>query len=170
MLLDQELAFTSIETERESKRPAGKGSIHISFKLGFQVKSAALQGCLLLPLADAISLAGNLLEIPESGIRSKRNLDTLDTGLKDAMVEIGNMVGGSAGTALRSLDIDTVKVKFAGCQGIRAGVRPAMIYGEGTPLIVGRARATLSPFPEFNVILILPDLDPLLAASESQAD
>ncbi len=62
------------------------------------------------------------------------------------------------GTALRSLAIDTVTLKFAGCQGVKADVRPAMNYGEGTALIVGEACATLSPFPEFKVIIILPDL------------
>ncbi|MFT5051412.1 MAG: hypothetical protein ACI8QZ_002828 [Chlamydiales bacterium] len=171
-LIDRELAFASVEGERVTERPAGKGSIHISFRLGFKTDLALQHGYLLIPLADAISLAGCLLEIPEAGITSKRSLSTLDNGLKDAMVEIGNMIGGSASNALRALEVEGVKVRFTGCQGVRAGIRPALIYRDETPLIVGSAKGSLPPFPAFKTVIALPDLGsylPLLDLDRSDS-
>lgn len=156
MLVDHELGFDSVHVEVANERPAGRGSIHISFKLRFTVGSSVGHGCLLVPLPDAVSLAAYLLEIPEEGISQRRSRSSLDEGMKDAMVEIGNMVGGSTGTALRALGMDDVKERFIGCQGVREGVRPALQYEEGSPLLVGRARGTLTPFPTFDVILFLP--------------
>ena len=49
-----------------------------------------------------------------------------------------------------------LSVRTAGCQGVRAGVRPALAYAEGDELIVGRAKVRIHSFPWFEAILILP--------------
>ena len=43
-----------------------------------------------------------------------------------------------------------------GCQGVRADVRPAFPYEEGSELIVARVGACFDPFPPFELILMLP--------------
>jgi len=163
LVTDQDIAFEVVEIERMDKRPAGEGSIHVSFRLDFWREGSAQQGCLLLPLPEAISIAGLLLEIPVAGIESRREDDTLDPNLKDAMVEVGNMVGGSVGSAIRSLSIEDTEARFAGCQGVRAGVRPVLAYEENTPLTVCRASVRVAGFPESIALLMLP----ILASSES---
>ena len=137
------------------------GLIHISFKLHVETGQGRLHGCLLVPLPDAISLACYVLEIPDGAIESRRRLDELDESMKDAMLEIGNFVGGSVEAALRSLGMSGIKVHSEGCQGVRANVRPALVYEEGTPLVVGRATIQLDGLPESEAILILPDLSGL---------
>ena len=60
MILDRELALSGCTAERRTERPVGADQIHISFRLGF-VGATNGQGCLLLPLPEAISLAGYLM-------------------------------------------------------------------------------------------------------------
>jgi len=158
-LVGHGVTFASVEGVRQSERPAGTGSIHISFRLAFDGDAGTQYGFLLIPLADAISLAGFMLEIPEAEILSMRSLTTLKNGLKDAIVEIGKMIGDSASNALQTLEVEGVKVRFTGCQGVRDGIRPALIYTEETPLIVGSATASLQPFPDFKTTLVLPDVE-----------
>jgi len=47
--------------------------------------------------------------------------------------------------------------RSAGCQGVRANVRPAFDYQEGDRLLVARVRARLAQFEPCEVILVLPD-------------
>lgn len=169
MLVDRKLGFDSVQAETASSRPSGRGAIHISFKLRFSIGSELGHGCLLVPLPDAITLAAYLLEFPDEMVHQLRTRDTLDEGTKDAMVEIGNMVGGSTGSALRALGLDEVKERFVGCQGVREGVRPALEYVEGSPLLVGRAQGSLGPYPDFEAILILPRMEGLTLPDEQAA-
>ena len=53
------------------------------------------------------------------------------------------------------------KIRSEGCQGVRANVRPALVYEEGTPLVAGKARATIEGHPAFEVTLVLPVLEEL---------
>lgn len=159
LMLGHELLLESARVERALTRPAGAGSIHISFKLGFHSASGVeLSGCLLVPLADAVTMAGLLLMMPEDVIAARREEPTLDTPLKDAMLEIGSMLGGATGTALAELGLARWSVHSAGCQGVRAGVRPALPYVEGSELVVGRLAARFEPHPACELILILPVL------------
>jgi hypothetical protein len=41
---------------------------------------------------------------------------------------------------------------------VRPDVRPALIYNEGDRLLVGRARGRIHEYPEFDMILMLPEL------------
>ena len=51
-----------------------------------------------------------------------------------------------------------VLVAAAGLPSTHGGI---VVYEEGDQLIVGRATARLHDFPEFEIILVLPDLDRL---------
>jgi len=157
-LLDTRCELTLGEVERHGSRPAGEGSVHISFKLGFKTDIAVLHGCLLIPFADAVSLAGLMMEVPRDELEALRDSETLDSIQKDAMLEIGNMIATSADEALAPLGFDGVSVRSEGCQGVRAGVRPALVYEEGSPLVVGHVELQLGDFPPSKALLILPEL------------
>lgn len=169
MIADRELKVQKSEVQRTAARVAGAKCVHISFKLGFQHAGQITHGSLLVPLPDAIALASYLMMMPDDGVKSKRNLTTLDSGTKDAILEIGNFIGGAADAALRSIGIDDIRVRSESCQGVKANVRPAFAYTEGTPLIVGRAKAQLHTWPAFEMILMLPVLEPAPASAPAAA-
>jgi len=169
MIADRELKIQKAEVQRASARTSGAKQVHISFKLGFQHAGQILHGSLLIPLPDAIALASYLMMMPDDGVKAKRNLATLDGGMKDAMLEIGNFIGGAADAALRSIGLSEIRVRSESCQGVKANVRPAFAYTDGTPLVIGRAKAQLHSWPAFEVILMLPVLEPVAAASAASA-
>jgi hypothetical protein len=156
MIADRELTVDSIETVLMDTRPEGRGKIHISFRLGFQAGTGIEHGCLLVPLPDAISLACCLMMVPGDVVKSNRSQKTLDSTTKDAMLEVGNFICGATDSALRALGIDDTKVSFEGCQGVKSNVRPALIYREGDPLVVGRANVAMAEFPEDTMVLVVP--------------
>lgn len=156
-MLGQELRFESPRVERAATRPAGAGSVHISFKLGFhRAGGAQLFGCLLVPLADAIALACHLLMIPEERIAARREESVLEPALKDALLEIGTTLAAAVHTALAGLGLAGWSARSEGCQGVRADVRPAFPYVEGSELVVGRVALCIAPFPASELVLVLP--------------
>ncbi len=161
MIADRELKIQKAQVQRSNVRVAGAKLVHISFKLGFQHAGQISHGSLLVPLPDAIALAAYLMMMPDDGVKSKRNLTVLDSVTKDALLEIGNFIGGAADAALRSLGLEDVRVRSESCQGVKADVRPAFVHSEGTALLVGRAQAQLGSWPAFEMILLLPLLAPL---------
>ncbi len=157
MLADREIGVKELVVEQHTTRPAGEGRIHLSFRIGAEVGEDLHHGTLLVPLPDAITLASFLMMLPDETVRERRNLTKLDDSLKDAMLEIGNFVGGAVDAALRALELPVTRVRFEGCQGVRAGVRPALVYTEGAPLIVGRAKVTIGAYDPTELVLMLPD-------------
>lgn len=158
MITDRDLRVEVQEVEKLTERPAGKGKIHISFRLGIEQADGLKHGCLLLPLPDAISLACYLMMVPDDSVKGKRSLKDIDETIKDAMLEVGNFIGGAADAALRESLGGIAKVRSEGCQGVRANVRPALLYNEGDPLVVGRAKGMVHDYPEFDLVLMLPPL------------
>lgn len=160
MMLGRELGFDGVAVTREGTRPAGARCIHISFKLRVQHEDGRKgHGALLLPLPEAITWAGLLLMIPEESVNARREETTLDGALKDAMLEIGNMIGGACNNAIAELGLVGWTLRSEGCQGVRADVRPAFPYAEGSPLVVARMRSRLEDMPPADLVLMLPPLD-----------
>lgn len=155
-ILDREILLEEITTERVERRVAGEREVHISFKLGVQQGDEWHHGALLVPLPDAISMACFLMMASDDVVELNRELDAPDEAMKDAMIEVGNFVGGAADAIMRAWFPEGRPVRSEGCQGVRAGIRPAFPYVEGTELVVGRARASLHTFPAFEMILMLP--------------
>jgi len=141
-------------------RPAGEGSIHVSFRYGFERGEERLHGCVLLPLAEAISLANYLRMASDKEVRQRRTATQLDRTTKEAMLEIANFTGGALSSVVGQRAELGWEVRTEGCQGVRPGVRPALDYEEGTELVVVRARARLHEWPEFELLAILPPLVP----------
>jgi hypothetical protein len=155
-----ERAFTMNELccERQTNRAEGKSRVHISFKMVFIRGNRRGYGCVLIPLPDALTLAACLMFVPDVGIPSHRSRSAPDQPTKDAMVEIANFIGGAADAVVREHSGDEISAKSAGCQGVRANVRPALIFTEGDELIIGRARAQIHDFAAFELIAMLPPM------------
>ena len=159
MIIDRDLAINSIEVERITERVAADGGIHISFRLEFQVEGEAYQGCLLMPLPDAVSVACYLMVMPDEGVKAQRSKDTLDRSTKDAMLEVGNFVGGSSDAILRKWNQDAqLSCRSIGCQGVASDDVPNFTYELGSELILARIEATLGEFSPFTMLLQIPAL------------
>jgi hypothetical protein len=158
MITDRELGLGPSRTVRAAERPAGAGAVHIAFRFGIHVADSIGHGCLLMPLPEAVSLAGYLMMLSDAEVLQRRELEAPDESLKEALLEVDNFIAGAADAALRATLGKEIKVRPEGCQGVRADVRPALIYQEGQPLLVGRAQACLQGHSEFELMLLLPEL------------
>jgi len=155
MIADRELEILEVSMDILDHRAAGADSIHISFRLTFEMDSGTYHGCLLVPLAEAVTLAGSLMMLGDDMIEANRASDSIDDSIKDAVLEVGNFVGGATDAAFRALDL-TARINFNGCQGVRADVRPALTYTEGQEMITGRAKVAVAGFGEAEILLLLP--------------
>lgn len=159
-LLGCELRLGPAQVERATTRPAAAGGVHISFRLAFTPEGEAPRlGALLLPLPEALTMAAHFLMAPEEVLPTLRAASEPDLAQKEALLELGKMIANAGRTALAQLGVSGLALRFDGCQGVRAGVRPAFAHAEGSPLIVGRAPAKLGPFPGFELLVMLPVLD-----------
>ncbi len=155
MIADRELEIIDVQVETLDHRAAGADQIHISFRLSIEHEGAEYHGCLLVPLPDAVTLAGSLMMLADDLIEESRSRTDLSPASKDAILEVGNFIGGASDAAFRALDLPA-RVTFEGCQGVRADVRPALLYQEGDPLVTGRATVALAGFGESPFLLMLP--------------
>jgi len=158
LLMDRDIAVDGVDVERWNERPAGRGAIHISFKLTFAKAGREAQGCLLVPLPEGIAMAGFLMMVGDEEVEGNRALTTLDRGTKDALLELSNFIASAVESALGELELQGVEVRSGGCQGVRADVRPALSYVEGEALVVGRARMRVHRYPEFEGLLLVPEM------------
>jgi len=160
MIIDKPIRVESIQIESVEQRAAGRGSVHISFKLAFQYQGKLGHGALLVPLADAITIGCYLMMMPEESVKSQRAQSTLSAGLKDALMEVGNFVGGASDAALRGLGLEGIRVLSEGCQGVEANLVPAFVHPDKSPLVLCRARLRVDSWPPFEALLMLPALVP----------
>lgn len=160
LVVDREISVEEVSVQRLDRRVAGTGRIHISFKLGFRWQDERAQGCVLVPLPEALALSSYLLMAPDEEVDARRAALTLDRGSKEAMLELGNFVAGACDAVLREL-LGGPSVRSEGCQGVRPDVRPKLDYREGSELVVARARARIGDFPPFELVAMFPVLGPL---------
>lgn len=164
LICDRELALEGVQTQRRTAKVAAPGQIHISFKLEFRAGAASHHGALIVPLPDAIALAGYLMMQSDETVKSNRRLTALDRALKDSMLEIGNLIGAALDAAARDQLGAELSARARGCQGIRPGQNPAFAYAPGAPLACSTARARLHDLPTFEMVLQLPPVPPAKAA------
>lgn len=156
LIVDRDIQVEGIVAERASERARGMGNIHISFRMGIQSEDFVRHGCVLVPLPDAVTLVGCLTMLPADMVDESRERNELDQDAKEAMMELGNLMRGAIAEALREFEFMGTSVQFEGCQGVRADVRPALAEPLDTELLIGRARATLDGYPEFECLVLLP--------------
>lgn len=157
LALDQPILFGAPRIDCASTLPAGAGQIHISFKIAFQSTTGArLHGAVLAPLPEAMAMGCFLLTIPMATVIARRAEPAPDAVLKDAMLEIANMLGGSINTALDMLGVAGWSARSEGCQGVRANVPPAIEHAPGAPFVIARVPTVLASFPEFQLLMVLP--------------
>ena len=157
MIVDRAVVVGAITCERSDSRASAPDAVHVSFRLEFKVGEDSHQGCLLIPLPDAIAIAGYLMVMPDETVKSRRQLRELDRSTKDAMLEVSNFVGGSADQVLREWSAAAeLSARSAGCQGVAAGAAPNFRHGMGEELVVAHAEMTLHDYPPFGVLMMLP--------------
>lgn len=163
LILDRELELDGLVLEHVNARPAGKGQVHISFKLGIDAgeQEDEEQGCLLVPLPEAVALAGYLMMKEDDEVARERARQDLDGPYKEAMLELSKVLAACCQSVLERALPDRA-VRSVGCQGVRPNVRPALTYREGDRLLVARVRARLAAFEPREWILVLPDPTRLL--------
>ena len=159
LLMDHEILIDDVDVSCWDERPAGEGQVHISFKLRFARGEQSTWGCLLLPLPEALTLTGYLMMVSSEAVDELRGQDRPEPAEKDAMLEIANFIGSAVDAAIQDSGIVGVSVHADGCQGVRADVRPAFEYQEGSPLVVGRATMRIHEYPAFTALSMIPDLD-----------
>ncbi|MFT7669615.1 MAG: hypothetical protein ACI8X5_002320 [Planctomycetota bacterium] len=156
ILVGQRMDIGEIQNDVVPGRIAGKGGVHISFRLGLAKGENRGHGCLLMPLPEAIALASYLLMIPDSVIAGSRKETDIDEEMKDAMLELANFVGGAVDEAYRETGAEGISVRSLGCQGVREDTPPFFPHEEGVDLIVGKASAKISEYPEFEILIMVP--------------
>ena len=158
MVIDRPIVAENVRAERADRRAVGENEVHISFKLSIQHGETTRQGCLLVPLPDAIALSAYLMMVPDDVVALERQRTELDRPMKEALLEVGNFVAGACDAVLRKT-LERCSARPGGCQGVRADVRPALDYEEGEELVVGRASGRIGGFKPFEMILQLPALN-----------
>lgn len=155
MILDRTITFADTRCERQAARAVGEGQIHVSFRVDVRGRTQQAEGCLLVPLPDAMTLAACLMMASEEEVVEARAAAYPDASAKDALLEIDNFVASACDAVVRDLD-ECVSIQPAGCQGVRADVRPALDYEEGSELLVARSQAQVADFEPFELLLMLP--------------
>lgn len=156
MIMDAEVRFAKPEVSRQEARVAGRGAVHVSFRFLVHHDGLERHGCVLVPLPDAITLAGHLMMMDPDDLKQARKLTDLDRPLKEAMLEVGNFIAGAADAVIRTWYPSDATCRSVGCQGVRADVRPAFPYEEGDELAIGRTQAEVAGNPPYTLIVQVP--------------
>jgi hypothetical protein len=162
LIIDRPIEIQALSAERGVEKAALASGTSISVRLAARGAAGERHGCLLFPLAEAISLAGYLLAMPEEVVTSRRAESSLDGELKEGIREIGNLLGGAVDAAVRDR-AKGVSVRVDGCQGVAAGAKPAFLHRIGDELLIGRVKAQIHKFPVADWIVMLPPPDLLTA-------
>jgi hypothetical protein len=158
LIIDHPFFVHGVKVERADRRPAADGGVHISFKLALQRGQTITHGAVLIPLPQAVLLAAWLHMMSDDEARRRAGETQLDQSMKDGLLEIGNFVAGAAEASCRNLGLIDARVVSEGCQGVKAGVRPAFAYTDGQALTIGRAETQLANGKPFVMLAMLPAL------------
>src|SRR5688572_8143233 len=101
MIIDRDISIDEVRVEKRTQRPAAGPLVHISFKLGVEVEDETRQGCLLVPLPDAVALAAFMMMLPDETVAQERGRTELDGPFKEALLEVGKFLAGACDLVLR---------------------------------------------------------------------
>jgi hypothetical protein len=157
LFLDRPVSFGPPRIELAGHKPSGPGGVHVSFRFVVRTAEGAREGCALVPLPDAISMACYLTLLGEQSAHERRGDGQLDPILKDGMLELLQLLSSALDTALRREGPAAWRARAAGCQGVRADVAPAFALLEGASVWVARAHARVADHPEFEWTWMMAD-------------
>jgi hypothetical protein len=156
-VVDRAVVAHRIRCASARRRPSGPGTIHISFRFVLEHGECARQGCLLLPLSQSLVLAAQLLYLPDELVACARTRQAPDVTEKEALLELSAVVASGLEHELASF-LPEIRARSAGCQGVRAGVRPSLAYREGDELWVATFEGEIDDSGSFLGHLVLPSL------------
>ncbi|MEM7310243.1 MAG: PilZ domain-containing protein [Planctomycetota bacterium] len=154
--LGHDLTCETAAVQRVHSRAAGHGGIHLSFRLALELAGDQRHGCLLIPYAEAFAMASAWLGEPDQTLSESRALKAPSQMMKTALLDLCEVVASAVQEALGTSPNAGVSVLSAGCQGVRAGVRPAFPYRDGDELMLARASTSFAGGPPFELLLMLP--------------
>lgn len=164
MLLDRPLACEQVEIARARQRVAGEKVVHVAFRFAVTVDGVLRHGALLVPLPEAIAMACYLMMMADDVVAARRKDRDMERATKDALLEVGNLIGGSLDCAIREVFPRRTATRSEGCQGLKPGFAPAFPRASDEEHVLARARLTLHEYPGFDAWLMLP------AIEEAEAD
>jgi len=156
LLFDCSVGLVEVEAQLSARKARGEGTIHISFKLGFQSRGLRRHGSLLVPLGEAITLASHFFALPAGELALRRSVTELDRSTKDGMLEVGHFIASAVAVGLRTASARAPAVVSEGCQGVPLGRAPSFPHERGAELLIGRARMEIVPFGPFDAWLMMP--------------
>lgn len=159
MLLDRPLACSQVEVARARQRVAGEKAVHVAFRFGVTVDGTLRHGALLVPLPEAIAMACYLMMMADDVVAARRKDRDMERATKDALLEVGNLIGGSLDCAVREVFPKRTSTRSEGCQGLKPGYAPAFPRADEEEHVVARAALALHDFPVFDAWLMLPAID-----------
>ena len=156
LLSEFELGEPVVGDAIENDRPGGDESIRIAFRLGFKTKRGVRVGFFQIPLEDALVLSGSLLMLTTDELKAARGKGAPDDGDREAIMEVGGLIGGAFDSVLRKKFDDQASAIFAGCQGVAAGHAAWVPHYEGEALAVRRQSVSFRSFEPFELLLAIP--------------
>lgn len=160
MFTSVEIALAEpLEIERTLERPRAEAGVHLSFKLSLEREQESDQlGCVLVPLPEALALAGFLLLKTPEEVQELRKLTELDDPLRDAMLELDNLIAGALDNALRWFLPQGATLRAASCQGVREGARPHLPDSDPEQsYLLARSPVRIAESEPTTWALLLPD-------------
>lgn len=156
MITEREVRILACEVQRSDERAAGAGVVHLSFKQTYRRGDRIDQGCLLVPLPDALALAGYFLMHSDEAVAQQRASTSVDAATKEALLEVASFVAGSLNTALLGSGVAGIQVSSASCQGVRPDALPVLVGDPGSGLWIARAKMQIHTYGASDVLLMMP--------------
>lgn len=155
-VIDQPFVVLQARLSRANVGPVGASGVHVAFKFACRRGTEERRGALLVPLAEAITLASLLRGLPQDAVLAGRASGAPDEATKRALLQVATLVASALEEALRAHEPNGVCLRSLGCQGLRPGQPPAMEGESGRERLIAKAGARIGTFPPFELVLGLP--------------
>lgn len=142
--------------EIANELPRGGDEVRVALRIGIKGPGGPRLGFVSMPLACSLVLAGSLLMLPVDTLRASTERDAPDGMEKEAMMEIGHLLGSAFDTALRERFGEQIHSRFAGCQGVPGGESPWIPGYAGEPLAIRRQKIGVSDIDPFEILIAIP--------------
>ncbi len=136
--------------------PTPYADTRVALRIGLKTSTAARLGFVSMPLPCSLVLAGSLLMLPMDELRRAGDRSAPDEAEKEALMEIGHLVGAAFNATLRTRFGKGIDVCFAGCQGVEGGSSPWVPGYAGEPLAIRKQLVAFGDLEPFEVLIVIP--------------